>query len=108
MFRCIFYNTEHQHSGIGFLPPGQLHHRIAKEIVKERQEVLKRAFETYLDRIKRGIPKPMDPPEAVWLNRPTHKSDLVLHYIVDGSVSFRLTHSVRELMMVTKLGTGNA
>ena len=74
-----WYNTEHHHSGIGFLTPGQLHYGMAKQIVKERQEVLKRAYQTYPDRFKRGMPKPMDPPEAVWINRPTQKKELALH-----------------------------
>ena len=74
-----WYNTEHHHSGIGFLTPRQLHYGLAKQIVKERQEVLKSAYETYPDRFKRGMPKPMDPPGAVWINRPTQKSDLALH-----------------------------
>jgi hypothetical protein len=52
---------------------------LAKQIVKERQEVLKRAYETYPNRFKRGMPTPMHPPEVVWINRPAQKSDLALH-----------------------------
>jgi hypothetical protein len=52
---------------------------LAKQIVKERQQVLKRAYETYPNRFKRGMPTPMDPPEVVWINRPAQKSDLALH-----------------------------
>jgi hypothetical protein len=88
-----WYNTEHHHSRIGFLTPEQVHYGLAKQIVKERQEVLKRAYETYPDRFKRGMPKPMDPPEAVWINRSTQESDLALHELLDGSVSFGSTHS---------------
>jgi putative transposase len=74
-----WYNTEHHHSGIGFLTPRQVHDGLSKQIVKERQKVLKRAYETYPDRFKRGMPKPMDPPDAVWINRPSQKSDLAPH-----------------------------
>ena len=48
-----WYNTEHHHSGIGFLTPEQVHYGLAKQIVKEREAVLKRAYETYPDRFKK-------------------------------------------------------
>jgi putative transposase len=66
-----WYNTAHHHSGIGFLTPEQVHYGLAKQIVKERETVLKKAYETYPDRFKRGLPKPMSLPESVWINKPS-------------------------------------
>jgi len=74
-----WYNTEHHHSGIGFLTPEQVHYGLAKQVVKEREAVLKKAYERYPDRFKRGLPKPMPLPESVWINKPLTKSDTMLH-----------------------------
>jgi len=74
-----WYNTEHHHSGIGFLTPQQVHYGLAKQIVKEREAVLKKAYQIYPDRFKKGLPKPMSLPESVWINKPLKKNDAVLH-----------------------------
>ena len=74
-----WYNTEHHHSGIGFLTPQQVHYGLAKQIVKEREAVLKKAYQIYPDRFKRGLPKPMSLPESVWINKPLKKNDTALH-----------------------------
>jgi putative transposase len=74
-----WYNTEHHHSGIGFLTPRQVHYGLAKRIVKEREAVLKMAYERYPDRFKRGLPKSMPLPESVWINKPLKKSDPMIH-----------------------------
>jgi putative transposase len=73
-----WYNTEHHHSGISFLTPEQVHYGLAKQIVKEREAVLKMAYQIRPDRFKKGPPKPMPLPEAVWINKPLSKSDAVL------------------------------
>jgi len=73
-----WYNTEHHHSGIGFLTPEQVHYGLAKQVVKEREAVLKKAYERYPDRFKKGLPKPTPLPESVWINKPLKKSDTVL------------------------------
>ena len=74
-----WYNTEHHHSGIGFLTPEQVHQGMAQQVVKEREAVLKKAYQTHPDRFKRGLPKPMPVPESVWINKPIEKSETVLH-----------------------------
>ncbi len=73
-----WYNTEHHHSGISFLTPEQVHYGLAKQIVKERETVLKMAYQIRPDRFKKGPPKPMSLPEAVWINKPLSKTDAVL------------------------------
>ena len=74
-----WYNTEHHHSGIGFLTPRQVHYGLANQVVKEREAVLKMAYERYPDRFKRGLPKSMPLPESVWINKPLRKSDPMIH-----------------------------
>ena len=74
-----WYNTEHHHSGIGFLTPEQVHYGLAGQILKEREAVLKMAYEMHPDRFKKGLPKPMSLPESVWINKPLNKGDTVLH-----------------------------
>ena len=73
-----WYNTEHHHSGIGFLTPEQVHYGLAGQILKEREAVLKMAYEMHPDRFKKGLPKPMPLPESVWINKPLKKIDMVL------------------------------
>jgi len=65
-----WYNTEHHHSGIGFLTPEQVHQGMAQQVVKEREAVLKKAYQMHPDRFKRGLPKPMLVPDSVWINKP--------------------------------------
>ncbi len=75
-----WYNTEHYHSGIGYLTPENVHYGRAEQIIKERENVLKMAFEKYLKRFKGKVPKPMALPKAVWINKPSpNESDSVIH-----------------------------
>jgi putative transposase len=74
-----WYNTEHHHMGIGLVTPEQAHRGWAQQIVKEREQVLKRAYELHPDRFKRGLPKPMPLPEAAWINKPVIETDPLLH-----------------------------
>jgi putative transposase len=39
-----WYNTEHYHSGIGFLTPEDVHYGRTEQIIKDRQAVLNAAF----------------------------------------------------------------
>ncbi|MBW1903458.1 MAG: IS3 family transposase [Deltaproteobacteria bacterium] len=75
-----WYNTEHYHSGIGFLTPEDVHYGRAEQIIKERENVLKVAFEKHPNRFKGKVPKPMALPKAVWINKPSlNESDSVIH-----------------------------
>jgi putative transposase len=75
-----WYNTEHYHSGIGFLTPEDVHYGRAEQIIKERERVLKAAFEKHPNRFKRKVPQPMAVPKAVWINKPSpNDSDSVIH-----------------------------
>jgi putative transposase len=75
-----WYNTNHYHSGIGFLTPEDVHYERAEQIIKEREKVLEMAFEKHPNRFKGKIPKPMALPKAVWINKPSpNESDSVIH-----------------------------
>jgi len=65
-----WYNTDHKHSGIGFLTAEQVHYGLAEEILNNRASVLKSAFEKHPNRFKGRIPKPLPLPEAAWINPP--------------------------------------
>lgn len=66
-----WYNTEHYHSGIGFLTPEDVHYGRAELIVKNRQTVLDAAFIKHPHRFKGILPKSLPLPNAVWINKPT-------------------------------------
>jgi putative transposase len=75
-----WYNTEHYHSGIGFLTPEDVHYGRAEHIIKERHAVLNAAYEKHPKRFKGKMPKSMALPAAVWINKPALvHSDSVVH-----------------------------
>jgi len=75
-----WYNTDHYHSGIGFLTPENVHYGRAEQIIKERQAVLNAAFIKHPERFKGKMPKPIILPPAVWINKPAlPKSDPAVH-----------------------------
>jgi len=65
-----WYNTEHRHTGIGYLTPEAVHYGEAARILQERQAVLDRAFQAHPERFVRGRPTPPELPGAVWINKP--------------------------------------
>lgn len=65
-----WYNTEHRHSGLGFLTPYDVHHGLAEEKLAKRAAALRAAYEAHPERFPRGIPSPAKPPAAVWINKP--------------------------------------
>ena len=74
-----WYNTEHYHSGIGYLTPEQVQFGLSQQIVKERETVLRKAYQRHPDRFKKEVPKPLPLPESAWINKPLSKSEEVLH-----------------------------
>jgi putative transposase len=65
-----WYNTMHQHSGLGLLTPFDVHYGLAGQRVAEREKVLRTAFEMTPERFVRGVPRPLALPQAVWINQP--------------------------------------
>ena len=64
-----WYNTQHQHSGIAFLTPGDVHHGRATEILAQRQSVLDEAYARNPERFPRP-PRVTTLPAAVRINPP--------------------------------------
>jgi len=74
-----WYNTEHYHSGIGFLTPEAVHYGRADTIIQARTEVLQAAYALHPERFKGRMPKPASLPSAVWINKPLSTSDEEIH-----------------------------
>jgi putative transposase len=66
-----WYNTEHHHSGIGFLTPTQHHRGEGAAITAARQQVLDAAYATHPERFVRGRPLAPRIPTEAWINPPT-------------------------------------
>jgi putative transposase len=69
-----WYNEEHRHSGLGFLPPAIVHFGQAATVRAQRQHVLAAAYARHPERFVNGQPHPADLPQAVWINPPPKKS----------------------------------
>ena len=65
-----WYNTEHHHSGIGFLTPEVVHYGLAPQVIAARQKVLDLAHLSHPERFVRKPPKAHELPQAVWINPP--------------------------------------
>lgn len=65
-----WYNTEHHHSGIGFLTPEHVHYGHASEVIAARQQVLDLAHRRHPERFVRKPPTAPQLPQAVWINPP--------------------------------------
>ena len=68
-----WYNHEHHHSGLGFLPPAVVHFGQAAAVRAQREVVLTAAYEAHPERFVNGPPRPADLPTAVWINPPIRK-----------------------------------
>lgn len=65
-----WYNEEHYHSGIGLLTPAMVHHGQVAAVVDSRRQVLEAAYQAHPERFVQGLPRPPQPPVAVWINPP--------------------------------------
>jgi putative transposase len=73
-----WYNTQHHHSGLGFLTPAQVHHGLADGALAHRQLVLARAHAAHPERFPNGPPRVPAPPREVWINRPATSANIAL------------------------------
>lgn len=67
-----WYNNEHYHTGIALLTPKVVHFKLDKEVIKERNNTLKVAFENNPARFKNITPSHKNLPDAVWINKPVN------------------------------------
>ena len=65
-----WYNTEHRHSGIGFMTPHSMHYGDANAMLATRQAALDGAFLAHPKRFKGKSPHPPELPTAAWINPP--------------------------------------
>ena len=66
-----WYNTEHRHSGIGYLTPEVVHFGRAEEVLETRARALAAAYAAHPERFVRRAPRPPALPTAAWINPPT-------------------------------------
>jgi putative transposase len=69
-----WYNSEHHHSGLGFLTPAVVHYGLAPGVRAHRQRVLTAAYAVHPERFVNGMPQPAELPKAVWINPPAKKN----------------------------------
>ncbi len=65
-----WYDYEHHHSALGLLTPADVHYGRAQAVIQQRQQVLQVAYQKNPERFVKGLPKPLQLPEAVWINPP--------------------------------------
>lgn len=69
-----WYQTQHRHSGIGYLTPQMVHAGQAEVLIGQRRAVLHRACQAHPERFVRGLPEPPPLPAEVFINRPAPPS----------------------------------
>lgn len=67
-----WYNEEHYHTGLNLLTPASVHDGQAQAICQQRQLVLRAAYAAHPERFSKGVPVVAAPPQAVWINPPSH------------------------------------
>jgi putative transposase len=65
-----WYDYEHHHSALGLLTPADVHYGRAQAVIQQRQQVLQAAYQKNPERFVKGLPKPPQLPDAVWINPP--------------------------------------
>lgn len=65
-----WYNQEHHHWGLGLLTPAMVHFGRSAEILAARQGTLSAAYAATPERFVRRNPRPLQLPDAVWINPP--------------------------------------
>ncbi|MEY2844428.1 MAG: hypothetical protein RI920_2465 [Pseudomonadota bacterium] len=70
-----WYNTEHRHSGIGYMTPQAVHYGHAQALREARQDALDAAFRATPNRFKGCRPTPHELPTAAWINPPASARD---------------------------------
>ena len=66
----FWYDYEHHHSALGLLTPADVHYGRSQATLQRRQEVLEVAYQKNPERFVKGLPRPPQLPEAVWINPP--------------------------------------
>lgn len=64
-----WYNNRHRHSGIALLTPADVHFHRASQVLEQRAQTLRAAYQAHPERFNRP-PVPQALPQAVWINPP--------------------------------------
>ena len=72
-----WYNTEHYHTALGLLTPETVHYRRTPQVLDARQRALLAAYERNPERFPGGQPKPLAPPDEVWINPPQSREERI-------------------------------
>jgi putative transposase len=59
-----------RHSSLGLMTPAAVYWGLDRQLTLQRQQVLQTAYATHPERFVKGLPKPPQVPEAVWINPP--------------------------------------
>ena len=70
-----WYNTQHRHSGIGYMTPEAVHYDHAHALYQQRAATLDAAFLANPKRFKGIAPHPPRLPVAAWINPPKKEPD---------------------------------
>lgn len=73
-----WYNNEHRHSGIVMLTPAMVHYNLHEPILRQRSEILVKAYAEHPERFVRGIPQVKSLPTEVWINKPTTPAGILV------------------------------
>jgi len=71
-----WYNTEHRHSGIGFLTPDAVHRGQASIRHQARSATLAVAYALHPERFVHKAPAPPPLPTAAWINKPSPSEEV--------------------------------
>lgn len=71
-----WYNYEHHHTALGLLTPADVHYGRAQTVIQQRQQVLQAAYQKNPERFVRGLSKPQQLPDAVWINPPKLSAEI--------------------------------
>ena len=69
-----WYNTDHRHTGLGLMTPAAVHFGQAEKLTQQRHQTLQVAYLRHPERFVKGQPQPLQPPAAVWINKPQSSS----------------------------------
>ena len=69
-----WYNTDHRHTGLGLMTPAAVHFGQAEKLIQHRYQTLQQAYCRHPERFVKGSPQPLEPPDAVWINKPASSS----------------------------------
>jgi putative transposase len=65
-----WYNTEHRHSGIGYMTPQSMHDGSAAAIQARRLNTMQQVYSDHAERFVSGPPRPPPLPTAAYINPP--------------------------------------